>query len=457
MTAAPADPAPAGWRRLVPRSLFARVALIIVVGLAVAQAMTMAAVGYERGTVMRELMMTNIERDLASSIALLDRLPDAERAAWLARLSRPNYRFVLGAHAQGPAPFLPFTQRFWPKMARALQPFPVVAVAQVAGPPEGADLEVRLADGTPVVVQARRVEYPMSGWVPWMLFTQLAVIALCAWAAVRVVTRPLSQLAAAADELGPDLKGRRLVEEGGDEVARAARAFNAMQARIAGYMTERVEILAAISHDLQTPITRMRLRVDLMDDEEVRARLRQDLEVMHALVREGVAYAKTLHGTAEPPALVDLDALFESMVADYEDAGQPVALEGHLGAPVVTRPHALRRIATNLVDNALKFGRDVRLRVGREGGRVTLAVLDRGPGIPPDQLDAVLRPFHRVESSRNRGTGGTGLGLAIAQQLAVAMGAELVLANRDGGGLEARLVLPAPPAPAAPASVLEKP
>jgi signal transduction histidine kinase len=206
-------------------------------------------------------------------------------------------------------------------------------------------------------------------------------------------------------------------------------------------MAERVEILAAISHDLQTPITRMRLRTDLMDSDTDRVKFRQDLDAMHALVREGVTYARTLHGATEPPLRIDADALFESMVADYEDAGQQVLLEGRAGAPIVTRPNALRRILMNLVDNALKFGDEVRLKVREADGTLVLAVTDNGPGIPPDQLAHVLKPFYRVEGSRNRSTGGTGLGLAIAQQLAVAMGAELVLRNRDEGGLEARLTL----------------
>jgi signal transduction histidine kinase len=219
-----------------------------------------------------------------------------------------------------------------------------------------------------------------------------------------------------------------------------------MQKRIAGYMAERVEILASISHDLQTPITRMRLRSDLMDSDADREKFRQDLDAMHALVREGVTYARTLHGATEEPRRIDADALFETMVADYEDAGETVRLEGRLGKPIVTRPHALRRILTNLIDNALKFGSDVRVRVGTEADRAFIAVQDNGPGIPADQLEAVLQPFYRVENSRNRSTGGTGLGLAIAHQLAMAMGAQLQLRNREEGGLEARLTMPAPAA-----------
>lgn len=430
-----------GLRRLVPRSLFARVTLIIVVGLAIAQLLTFASIRYERGEALRNLMMTGVETDIASSVAILDRLPAAERESWLGRLERRNYRFQLGGTVTGPEPAPGFPHDFVQTIVNALRPFEVVRTAEVGGPRGDLRIQVRLTDGSALIVHARRVEMPVSTWVMWVLGFQLVVLALCAWLAVRLVTRPLAQLAAAADELGPDLKARKLEEAGPTEVAHAARAFNAMQARIAGYMAERVEILAAISHDLQTPITRLRLRTDLMDSEQDRVKFRQDLDVMNTLVREGITYARTLHGTTEPACRIDADALFESIVADYEDAGQQVQLEGRIGEPVVTRPNALRRILVNLTDNALKFGSDVRIRVQADGRRLVVSVIDNGPGIPPDQLDAVLKPFYRVESSRNRSTGGTGLGLAIAHQLAMAMGAELALRNRSEGGLEARLTI----------------
>ncbi len=438
-----ADSSTAGrLRRLVPRSLFARVTLIIVVGLAIAQLLTFAAIRYERDMAMRELMMTGIERDIASSVAILDRLPAAERPAWLEKLERRNYRFVLGGMAEGADPQSLMSQQFATAIVDAMRPFRIVKVGQVTQPPEGLQIQVQLTDGSSVVVHAVRVGMPVSRWVMWLLAIQLLILAVCAWFAVRLVTRPLAELAAAADELGPDLKAQKLTEEGPTEVAHAARAFNAMQQRIGGYMSERVEILAAISHDLQTPITRMRLRTDLMDDENDREKFRQDLDEMNSLVREGVTYARTLHGATEPPLRMDADALLESMVADYEDAGKMVHLEGKVGAPIVGRPNAMRRIVMNLIDNALVFGSDVRVRVNAGNGQCVIAVVDNGPGIPPDELDAVLKPFYRVESSRNRSTGGTGLGLAIAHQLAMAMGAELKLQNRLEGGLEARLTMP---------------
>lgn len=433
-------------RRLVPRSLFARVTLLIVVGLAIAQGLTFAAIQYERGQALRQLMMAGIERDIASSVALLDRLPAAERGAWLARLERRNYRFELGVQASGSTAIDPAARPFVRAIAEAIKPFEVLSSTQPPGSVDRLQIELRLSDASPLLVHARRVGMPLPGWVPWLLLTQLLVLAACAWIAVRIVTRPLAQLAAAADGLGPDLKARALAEDGPTEVADAARAFNAMQRRIASYMDERVEILAAVSHDLQTPITRMRLRTELMEPGEERRKLSQDLDAMQALVREGVTYARTLHGAAEPPCPTDLDALLESIVADYEDAGQPVRLDGRAGRPLVTRPQALRRILTNLLDNALKFGGgdggEVLLQLRPDAaGHLVLAVLDRGPGIPTDQLEAVLKPFYRLEGSRNRGTGGTGLGLAIAQQLAVAMGARLTLRPREGGGLEAHLTL----------------
>jgi signal transduction histidine kinase len=305
----------------------------------------------------------------------------------------------------------------------------------VPGDPDRLQVHLQLSDGTPLTIDYHPMPgAPLSPWLSWVLVLQLVVLAACCWLAVRLATRPLSQLARAADTLGPDLKAERLPEDGPDEVARAARAFNAMQDRIRLYMTERLQILAAISHDLQTPITRMRLRVDVMDDSPQGAKLQQDLQEMETMVKEGVTYARTLR--------IDPDALFDSLVFDYVDAGKDVSLHGRVDTALVTRPQALRRIVGNLVDNALKFGGAAEIRVAAsQDGHVTVSVLDRGPGIPAESLEAVFEPFYRLEGSRNRGTGGTGLGLAIARQLALAMDAALSLHNRPDGGLEARLVL----------------
>jgi signal transduction histidine kinase len=218
-----------------------------------------------------------------------------------------------------------------------------------------------------------------------------------------------------------------------------------MQARIAAYLKERMQLLAAISHDLQTPITRMKLRAEFMDDSSEKDKLWNDLGEMEHLVREGVAYARSIHGSTEESRRTDLDSFLDSLVFDYQDMGKDVHLVGKSAAVIDTRPHALRRVLVNLIDNALKFAGAAELWVETKAdGRLSVKVMDRGPGIADEQLAQVMQPFYRVENSRNRSTGGTGLGLAIAQQLALAIGGSLTLSNRVDGGLCAELKLPKP-------------
>ncbi len=428
-----------------PRTLFARLALILVVGLAVTQALTLWLTVTERDQAMTKVMMGYIEREVTSSVALLDHLPAAERAQWLPRLARRTYTFSLDAGIAGSPPDAELSERVAQSISEGIGTRYPLSVNAVPGEPERLQVHLRLSDGTPLTIDYRPVPGdPLSRWLPAVLALQLVVLAACCWLAVRLATRPLSRLARAADTLGPDLQAERLPEEGPDEVVLAAKAFNAMQDRIKMYMTERLQILAAISHDLQTPITRMRLRVDLIDDEVLSTRLGQDLREMEAMVKEGITYARTMHGASEVPCRIDPGALLQSIVFDYVDAGMDVSLEGSFPASLVTRPVALRRIVGNLVDNALKFGGAAELVVEVSPDQtVTLSVLDRGPGIPEASLDAVFEPFYRLEGSRNRNTGGTGLGLAIARQLALSMDAVLTLRNRTGGGLEATLSIKA--------------
>ncbi|MBI0329487.1 ATP-binding protein [Burkholderia plantarii] len=435
------DTARAHW----PRSLFARLALILCVGLAASQMLSFWLTLTERDQATTTLMMGYIEREVVASVALLDHLPPAERAAWLPRLARRSYRFELGPGVAGGPVDAALSARVERSISDGIGRTYAVTANAIPGDSEHLQVHLKLSDGTPLTIDAHPVSgVPLSGWLPVVMLLQLAVLATCCWFAVRLATRPLHALAKAADALGPDLKGERMAEGGPSEVARAARAFNAMQDRIATYTAERMQILASISHDLQTPITRMRLRVDVMEDEAQAAKLRQDLTEMAQLVKEGVAYARTVHGAAEAPCRIDLDALLDSMVCDYEDAGQDVRFEARAEIAVMARPQALRRVVGNLLDNALKFAGAAQVRVAvSPRGEAVIAVLDRGPGIPEASLDAVFEPFVRIETSRNRGTGGTGLGLAIARQLTQAMDATLVLRNREGGGLEARLTLKA--------------
>ncbi|SPB13840.1 integral membrane sensor signal transduction histidine kinase [Caballeronia novacaledonica] len=426
-----------------PRTLFARLALILVVGLALAQTFSFLLTMRERDDSMTHMMMGYVEREVASSVALLDHLPPDERAQWLPRLARRSYQFILGPGVTGAPPDAALSERFARSIDEGIGKRYPLTVNAVPGDRERFQVHLRLSDGSPLTIDMRpMVGTPLSSWLPLVLVLQLIVLGACCWLAVRLATGPLKRLANAADTLGPDLKAERLPESGPEEVARAAKAFNAMQDRVSTYMTQRMQILAAITHDLQTPITRMRLRVDVMDDEAAGAKLQQDLKEMESLVKEGVTYARTLHGTNEAPRRIDADALFESIVDDYLDAGQPVTLRGGIGGALMAPPQALKRVVGNLIDNAIKYSGAAEIEVAtRKDGRAVIAVLDRGPGIPDESLEAVFEPFVRLEGSRNRQTGGTGLGLAIARQLTLAMDASLTLHHREGGGLEARLVL----------------
>lgn len=422
-----------------PRTLFTRLTLLFFVGLIAANALSYVLIMGERTSATTGLMLDYLERDVASSVALLDRLPKEERAAWLPRLERRTYSFILGPGDPGGQPDTEKSRRIATSFEEAIGKHYKVTALAVPGGPNRTQAQLELSDGTPLTIDMWPAGLPVPMWLPAVLIAQVLLIVLLVWQGARLVTRPLTQLAQAADSLGPDLRTDKLREEGPVEIAQAARAFNAMQERIGHYSAERMQILAAISHDLQTPITRMRMRADMLDDEQLRSKFTQDLKEMETLVREGVSYARTLHGASEPPSRIDPDALLESLVFDYQDADKDVSLEGKLGHPLVTRPQALRRVLGNLIDNALKYAGAVQVHAELVNAMATIRILDNGPGIPEEQLEAVFQPFYRVEGSRNRETGGTGLGLAIARQLSQAMNATLSLHNRPEGGLEARL------------------
>ncbi|MBN9525623.1 MAG: two-component sensor histidine kinase [Alphaproteobacteria bacterium] len=424
------------WR---PRTLRWRLFLILFAGLALAHGLSFGILFLERYVSARAVMLTNLENDVGTSIALLDRLPASERPLWLARLARPNYRYEIGPGLPGE----PELNRRAAEIADTIgeaagRRFPV-AVERIPGPRLHLQAHVTLSDGSIVTIDLLPQVMPLADWLPYVLAAQLVLLVLCSGIAVRLAIRPLLRFAGAAEMLDPARSAARLDEGGPTEVAYAATAFNAMRDRIAHYLEERVQILAAISHDLQTPITRMKLRAEMGPDGPEKDKLIGDLTEIELMVREGVAYAKSAHGDAETPARIEIGSFVESLVFDYQDIGKPVACIGRVEAVVTTRPLALRRILTNLIDNALKFGGAVEVDLVAGPGRVRIGVLDRGPGIPDDQLQAVLQPFYRLEQSRSRDTGGIGLGLAIAHQLTRAIGGSLTLKNRDSGGLAAEI------------------
>ncbi|TPV69110.1 two-component sensor histidine kinase, partial [Klebsiella pneumoniae] len=368
------------------------------------------------------------------SVAILDRLPAAERPQWLPKLARGNYRYLLDAGERGDYPASWRARDAARSLQEALSAQYPVSIVAIPGPRQHIQAHITLHDGAPLTLDLWPKLPAIARWLPVVLIAQFVLLLACAWYAVRQVLLPISRFTHAV-----------MAEQGPEEVRRAARAFNAMQARIHDHLQERARILAAISHDLQTPITRMKLRVEMADQPELRDKLLQDLDNMTRLVREGIAFARTSQPLEEARQRLNLDAFLDTIVCDYADVGRPVQFCPEETAGVVwVPPQALRRVMTNLIDNALKFGTTATVTLTRDAvGDITLHVLDEGPGIPEASLQEVLQPFYRLEDSRNRDTGGTGLGLAIAAQLVSQMDGALRLANRPQGGLDASVRLAA--------------
>ncbi|MFJ3055511.1 ATP-binding protein [Herbaspirillum sp. NPDC087042] len=293
--------------------------------------------------------------------------------------------------------------------------------------------------GEPPVLRGRGG--PGGPFGPQYIILFLALIALLAWLVARMATRPIRQLAQAASRLGSDIDHAPLAETGPTEIRQAAHAFNAMQGRIRRQIQHRTHMLAAITHDLQTPLTRMRLRLEKVADAELQQKLIDDLGVMHGMVREGLDLARSMDSSEKIQAL-DIDSLLDSVCADAADAGQDVTLEGSTRAFVMAQPGALRRCLTNLIDNACKYGQLARVSIVLEQQKILIRIRDQGPGIPEDALESVFEPFYRLEISRSRDTGGTGLGLTIARNIVENHHGHLRLRNLAEGGLEVAMELP---------------
>jgi signal transduction histidine kinase len=428
--------------RLWPDSLFRRLAIILFAGLLAAHVLSFGLVALNVFDYGDELGDDYFMRYVATAVAILDRVEPEERPPWLDRLARPTYRYVVRDDGEIETAPPKRRQKNLERLRAMLGADHDANTVFYLDPLNRRRLGwlVHLKDGSPLMLQFVAQRTVMSPWLPAALAVQLCLLAFFTWVAVKLATQPLARLEHAANSLGSNLRGEPLPEDGPKEVARAATAFNAMQRRIAEQAVERIQILAGISRRLQTPITRMRLRADFLGDSDAKEKLQGDLQEMQTLVKQGLALARGRDELSQQRCQTDLHALIDSLVCDYSDAGKSLRFSGERGVTILTHPQALRRIMINLIDNGLKFGEDVEVAFdAQRPNGITITVSDRGPGIPDEHLKSVFLPFYRVEASRNRETGGTGLGLAIAQQLASALRATLTLANRDGGGLEARL------------------
>lgn len=283
-----------------------------------------------------------------------------------------------------------------------------------------------------------------SKWgVPFLISMMVTAIlmVLVVVLVVRKLTAPLRKLEGAARKLGRGEAIEPLVEEGPKEVCNTIVAFNGMQDRLMRFVQDRTRMLAAISHDLRTPITTLRLRAEFIDDDEMRDKVLETLEEMQAMTEAVLAFARE-DASNEETKEVDLSALLSSMSEDYVELGKDVGFSGPDSLVYHCRPVSLKRACRNLIENALRYAGNAEITLDRKADGLTITIADNGPGIPEDKIEEAFAPFFRVEGSRNLETGGVGLGLSITRTIIRSHGGDVTLANRTSGGLAATITLP---------------
>ena len=389
-------------------------------------------------------------RRLAEHLVIARRLvveaPTPIRARVAAEMSTDRYLVAWNRRAAAPSRLAPELQSMrrqivaWePGLAASALTLNLVSPGR-QGTVAGA---LALPDGSAL---AFRTLQPVTGFdlaLGRVLLALVPAVALMAFSglAVRRALKPLRDLAAAADRVGDGSDAVPVHEAGPGEVARVIAAFNRMQGRIGALIADRTQALAAVGHDLRTPLARLRLRAESVVDADRRAAMENDLSEMEAMIASLMAY---LGGAdeAEAPVVADLATICETAVDDAIDHGHAVTYHGPDHLPLLLRRSAVKRALGNLLDNAVRFGSEVSVSLAVNGAEVTIAVEDDGPGIAPAMLERVREPFVRGEAERGRDTAGFGLGLAIVARMVAAEGGRLHLANRPGGGLRATMTLP---------------
>ncbi len=453
--------------RLWPKSLAGRLAALLILTLVTAQIVTFALFSGERISAFVTAYREDLFFRLVSLVDLLEETPPALHERLVATASSAGYRAAIDAQpaigaqngdddalrarladatgkpldavrvAVGHPPWRRHWRDRWRDDARGERE------ARRHRPPPWARASIRLSDGSWLNAAAERPPVPPLGraFLASFLISAAAVAAVGALG-VTWASAPLKRLAGAADRLGRGESFAPLPETGPQETKRANIAFNRMRERLDRYVRDRTTMLAAIAHDLRTPITTLRLRAEFIEDEEARERILETLAEMQAMAEAVLAFTRG-DAESEETRPTDVTALAESLVEDAAASGRDARFEDSPPVIVSCRPLALKRAIGNLLDNAIFYGTRARLRVERSGDEVSIIIEDDGPGIAAAELERVFDPFVRLEGSRSRETGGAGLGLAIARSIARAHGGDVRLENLAERGLKAVVSLPA--------------
>lgn len=460
------------WRKLWPSTIAGRLTLVIVGILIVTMWASAAAYVRDRAQTTFKLFSVSVADRVGVIVPLIEKTPVAERETLLRALNSPTLWIGVtnGRRPRIPPVWRPdrhleeevqevipdlgerrvIVRRLnrWDRGDRAAPPMP----GKQSAPPD------LLVSRVKVLVA---VELNTGGWVHfvgstdttslrwavriifWIALSTALIIIMSFWAVHRM-TRPLRNFADAAERIGLDVRSPALPEQGSRELRNATRAFNLMQERLRRFVDDRTMMLAAISHDLRTMLTRLKLRAEFIDDTEQQTKAISDLDEMQAMLDSTLAFARD-DAAEEPRTQTDLAALIQSLCDDMADTGQPVTCLTHGRLIYVCAPSAIKRTVQNIVVNAIKYGVSAAVEVLEEADRIDIVVTDSGPGIPAELREDVFRPFYRLETSRNRETGGSGLGLAVARSIVRRHGGDIVLEDAAGGGLTVRLSLPHTP------------
>ncbi len=306
-------------------------------------------------------------------------------------------------------------------------------------PPPPQETFVEQPDGTmkPLIKEHHR---PWFGGPVVPLTFQFISLIIAAWYGAKLLSRPIQRLSDAAERLSLDLDSSPLEETGPREARQAAYTFNLMQRRIREQVSQRARMLGAVSHDLRTPLSRLKLRLEQIEDTKLQGQMRQDLNDMIGMLDATLSYLHEQR-TSETRHLLDVQALVESMSENAQDQGSDVQFSGTC-APLQVQPMALRSCLNNLIDNALRYAGTAQVELEDSREALVIRVIDHGPGIAADKREAVFEPFYRLEGSRNRNSGGVGLGMTISKEAVERIGGRLSLEETPGGGLTAVMWLP---------------
>lgn len=423
--------------------------MIVLAGLFLAQGISIWLQWEERARVVSQAHGLRFVDRVAESVRLLEAIDSSQRAAALLTLRQDGVQVALVNPEQvsDRLPRGPIHAFIATRLGSPREIHPAHGPSDTTGQPENPKraIDLRLQDGQWV----RITEKPESDSHPpalpnsliLQLIVTLGIVTVAVMTAVRLTTWPLQQLALAADALGRDLDAPPISETGPNEIRSAARSFNRMQRRIQHLIRERARALAAVSHDLRTPLTRLRLRAELIEDDLLRDQIANDLQSMGSMIDSTLDYLRGQQ-VSELVRPIDINALLESMVEDARVIGRSISIGGRARTPYSGRLSTLQRAIQNLIDNAIKFGKGAHIVIEDTGAVLSISVQDSGPGIPLADLERVTEPYFRVDGARNAESGGVGLGLSIARDIAFLHGGELELKNREPNGLAATLLLP---------------